>query len=107
MEMLLIIATNDKCWDKKEREEVLNSALEIHLTKSRKMKLDDHKEEPVCKIAKIVHEVLMTTTTRTTETLPIPTLTNLKRMRRSQQWRKSCSGPSGNLFGAPHTPLTH
>ena len=32
IEMLLVITTNDKCWDKKECEELLNRALEIHLT---------------------------------------------------------------------------
>ena len=36
MEMLLVIATNDHCWDQEEREELLKRALEIYMSKSRK-----------------------------------------------------------------------
>ena len=31
MEMLLVIASNDKCWDRDEWDALSNRALEIHL----------------------------------------------------------------------------
>ena len=56
MEMLLVIASNNKCWDKDEWDALFNCALEIHLSKAQKTKIDKECESP-SKIAKISQSV--------------------------------------------------
>ena len=56
MEMLLVIASNNKCWDKDEWDALFNRALEIHLSKAQKTKIDNECEPP-SKIGKISQNV--------------------------------------------------
>ena len=55
MEMLLVIASNDKCWDKDEWDVLFNCALEIHSSKV--LKKIHNECKPPSKIAKISQSV--------------------------------------------------
>ena len=44
MEMLLVIASKDKCWDKDEWDALFNRALAIHSSKAQKTKIDNECE---------------------------------------------------------------